>query len=267
MLVPHPASLLEGRFRARFDRFIAEIDLGERIVDAHCVNPGKMEGLIVPGSRVWLSEAAPESKRKLRYTLELMEVDGVMVGANTNAPNRIAYALIASRCLPGFKRYRALEREVRYGEKSRIDLRLDLGSCHHYIEVKNCHLVYSDRCAYFPDSVSARAAGHLEELARQRKLGDKASVLFVVQRVDAERIRPSDLHDPAFALAAREAAGAGVNFRAVVVEPSIEGYRLVGEILVDLRAYPVEKLEAERDANTPRSGWTRRGGKLKNARA
>ena len=31
-------------------------------------------------------------------------------------------------------------------------------------EVKNCHMVYPDGNGYFPDSVSARASRHMQEL-------------------------------------------------------------------------------------------------------
>ena len=38
------APLLEGRFTARFDRFIAELTLADGTpIRAHCVNPGRME--------------------------------------------------------------------------------------------------------------------------------------------------------------------------------------------------------------------------------
>ncbi|MEM6531845.1 MAG: DNA/RNA nuclease SfsA [Myxococcota bacterium] len=259
MFIPHPSRLLEGRFTARYDRFIAEIDLGGRAVEAHCVNPGKMEGLVKPGVRAWVSEAPPGAKRKLAYTLELIELEGRIIGANTNSPNRIASELIQAKEISGLKRYRLFEREVRYGNRSRVDIRLTIGSRHHYVEVKNCHLVYSDGIAYFPDSVSARAAGHLRELSEVSAAGDLASVLFIVQRSDAHAVRPSDLHDPAMARAAREARAAGVRFRCAVVEPTVEGFRFVGEIPVDLRPYSLEGLAEERDANRPYSGWIPRG--------
>lgn len=260
MLIPHPTPLLEGAFVARYDRFIAEIALGGRSVEAHCVNPGKMEGLLHVGGRAWVSEAPAGSKRKLRYTLELLELDGRIVGANTAAPNRIATELLEGAQLPGLRRFKRLEREVRYGERSRVDIRLTVGERYHYIEVKNCHLVYSDGRAYFPDSVSERAAGHLRELAEMARGENLATVLFVVQRNDARALRPSDLHDPTMAAAARDAKAAGVRFRCAVVEPSIQGYRFIGEIPVDLRPYPFEVLALEREANAPFSGWTRRGG-------
>ena len=257
MLIPHPGPLRAGRLVARYDRFIAVVDLGGELVDAHCVNPGRMEGLVRAGARAWVSSVPPESPRKLRFTLELLELDGRIVGANTNVPNRIAEALVRRRLVPGLRRYRSIEREVRYGERSRVDLLLG-GRRDHLVEVKNCHLVYPDGYAYFPDSVSARATEHVEQLAARVRSGDRASVLFVVQRDDARRLRPSALHDPAFARAVWAAAGEGVRFRAVSVRPTPRGYRFLGSLPVDPRPYDPAPLERFRARLMPDSGWRRR---------
>lgn len=217
-----------------------------------------MEGLVRPGARAWVSAVAPESKRKLRFTLELIESEGLIVGANTNAPNDLASSLLSARLLPGLKRYRKLRREVPYGTRSRVDFLLE-GKVPHYVEVKNCHLVYPDRCAYFPDSVSVRAAAHLRELSAVCRDGAKATALFVVQREDARSLRPSSLHDPEFAAAARRAAADGVSFRAVIVRPAVDAYYVEAEIPVDLSDYDVAPLEGYREALLPYSGWKRRG--------
>jgi sugar fermentation stimulation protein A len=257
-LIEHAAPLSEGRLVDRYNRFIADVELGDgRVVSAHCVNPGRMEGLVRPGARAWISPAPEGSKRKLRWTLEILEIDGRYVGANTVVPNRIAETLVRERLIPGLKRWRALQREVPYGERSRIDLMLR-GATDHLVEVKNCHLVYPDGRAYFPDSVSVRAAGHLRELAAQVRAGLKATVLFVVQRTDARSLRPSRLHDPDFADAAEEARQAGVRFRAARVDPTAEGYRFERMIPVDLGAYDHETLEPYRAALATHSGWRRR---------
>ena len=126
------------------------------------------------------------------------------------------------------------------------------------MEVKNCHLVYPDNTAYFPDSVSERAAGHLKELAREVREGRKATVLFVLQRPDGVRLRPSRLHDPAFADAAAQAADAGVRFRAAQIHTRPDGYEFLGMIPVDLKAYDAAPLAAYRDAAAPFSGGRRR---------
>jgi sugar fermentation stimulation protein A len=259
LLIPHHRPLLEGRLLARYDRFIVAVDLGSETIEAHCVNPGRMEGLVKAGARAWVSPAPPDSRRKLRYTLELLEIDGQIIGANTVTPNALAETLVRERLIPGLKRFRSLRREVRYGEKSRIDLMLEIGQRQHLVEVKNCHLVYPDGGAYFPDSVSDRAAGHLRELARECAAGNRATVLFMLQRTDARFLRPSRLHDPAFAAATEEAATAGVRFRAACVEPTLEGFVFRGMVPVDLKPYDPSKLAPFREVLLPDSGWRRRG--------
>lgn len=250
---------MEGKFLARYDRFIARVALAGKEIDAHCVNTGRMEGLIRPGSRAWVSKVPDNSPRKLRYTLELLEIDGVTIGVNSILPNRLAEAVLQARLIKGMKRYRSLSREVAYGDRSRVDLLLEGANWRHWLEVKNCHLVYPDGGAYFPDSVSKRATGHLEELAGKVRNGDKASVLFVVQRRDGEFVRPSALHDPVFAKCATEARKAGVQFLALHFDPGIKGFSYLGTLPVDTKPYPPEDIANFRNANANSSGWTRRG--------
>lgn len=257
--VPHPAPLLEGTFVGRFDRFIADVRLaGGEVVQTHCVNPGRMEGLVVPGARVYVSPAPPERKRKLRYTLEMVELGGAFVGANTAVPNTIVKALLLSRCLRGLSRFDELQAERRYGDGSRVDFWMREGKQEHFLEVKNCHLVYPDSRGYFPDSVSERATKHLHELMEVRKAGHKASVLFTAQDPSARALRPSDVHDPTFAKTVREAKAAGVQFYAVRVRPTPDAYVVESTITVDTKPYRTERMarwKSERDAT---SGWKRR---------
>jgi len=243
----------------RYDRFVADVEFDNgTIVRSHCVNPGRMEGLVRPGARAWVSPAPEGSKRKLRWTLELLELDSRTIGANTQMPNRIAEFLIRERQIPGLKRWQSLEREVRYGEHSRIDLLLR-GVTDHLVEVKNCHLVYPDQRAYFPDSVSDRATRHLQELAREVRTGKRATVLFILQRTDGIALRPSRVHDPAFADAATQAAKAGVRFLAARVDPRPEGFLFAGTLPVDLTDYDLAKVQGYRAQLNDWSGWKRRG--------
>ena len=254
--VLHPAPLIEGRLIDRYQRFIAAIELssGER-VRAHCVNPGRMEGQVRPGARAWVSKVPADSKRKLRYTWELVEEDGRLVGANTVAPNRIIAELLAARVLPGLRRFRTLQREVGLAG-SRVDFMLD-GQVPHYVEVKNAHLLYPDGRGYFPDSVSARAAHHMQSLIKAVEAGARATVLFTIQRPDVSAIRPSILHDPTFAEAARAAGRAGVRFRALTIRPTLRAYEVVREIPVDLREYEIDEHRRWRAEKLPWSGWRR----------
>jgi sugar fermentation stimulation protein A len=120
--------------------------------------------------------------------------------------------------------------------------------------------VYPDGVGYFPDSESERAKKHVEALTRLVKKGVPATVLFTVQRDDAQSVRPSALHDPAFALAMRRAVKAGVTTRAVTLIPSLEGFTFGGEIPVDTEPYDVEATRPYAKELEATTGWDRKDG-------
>ena len=211
-----PATLLR-----RYKRFLADIrDAEGAETTVHCPNPGAMLGVAPEGARCWVSRS-PSKARKLPLTLELVECPSpqggeALVGINTNLPNRLAEEAIARGLVPGVDPHGPLEREVRYGEeRSRIDL-LQRGDRDHFIEVKNCHLLRrADGIAEFPDCVTSRGLKHLRELARMVEEGHRATLLYVVQRADAEGVAAAADLDPAYAEGLAWAAGRGVELRAV----------------------------------------------------
>jgi sugar fermentation stimulation protein A len=199
----------------RYKRFLADVrfDTGEETV-AHCPNPGAMLGLSAPGMAVFLSHN-PSPKRKLAYTLELVEADGGLVGVNTMHPNRLAAEALTAGRVPELSGYDRVRAEVAYGQKSRVDFLLEAeGRPKCWLEIKNVHLRRREGLAEFPDCVAARSARHLQELSAQVAAGDRAVVLFIVQRTDCDRFAPAADLDPAFARAFVEAQTAGVAFLA-----------------------------------------------------
>ena len=109
------APLIPGVLIRRYKRFLADVELaGGEIVTAHCANSGSMMGVSTPGLAVWLSPAN-NPKRRLGYTLELVQVDGRLVGVNTGHPNRLVAEAIGSGAIPELTGYETIRREVRYG--------------------------------------------------------------------------------------------------------------------------------------------------------
>jgi sugar fermentation stimulation protein A len=241
----------------RYDRFLVDavLDTGEEVV-AHCVNPGRMEGIVRPGARIWLSPV-DRPTRKLPFTWSIVDDAGVRVGADTSLPNRLVRAMLEARALRGFEGHTGVAQEFVHAPGSRVDFRVTTCRGVHDLEVKNCHLRYPDGRAYFPDSVSERATRHLQLLMREVQHGLPATVLFVVQRPDVSAVRPSDLHDPRFALTARHAAAAGVCFRALRVDVGEEGASVLGELPVDLEPYDIDGLRTWHAERRGISGWQR----------
>ncbi|MEM7767223.1 MAG: DNA/RNA nuclease SfsA [Pseudomonadota bacterium] len=205
--------LVSGTLVKRYKRFLADVTLdatGETVT-AHCPNPGSMMGLKEPGSRVWLSRS-DNPKRKLAFTLELIEADGGLVAINTNNPNRLAEEAIWEGQIAGLEAFTALRREVKYGVNSRIDILLEheAGTLT-YVEVKNCHLMRTPGLAEFPDSVTARGAKHLVELAGRVAGGHRAVMLFIVQRSDCNCFATAADLDPTYHEGLIAAAEAGVD--------------------------------------------------------
>jgi sugar fermentation stimulation protein A len=231
MLMRFSSSLVEGRLVRRYKRFLADVELASGdIVTAHCANPGSMLGLNAPGARVWLSRSA-NPKRKLAYSWELIEVDlgrgPALVGINTGSPNGAVAAAIEARLIPALTGYAKMRREVRYGENSRIDILLEdqvRPPC--YVEIKNVHLMRQAGLAEFPDSVTARGAKHLKELAAMAALGARAVMVYFVQRGDAEAFALARDIDPGYAVAFQDARAAGVEAIAIASEVTLEGLKL-----------------------------------------
>lgn len=202
--------LVTGTLVKRYKRFLADVilDNGEAVT-AHCTSTGAMLGLLNPGARVWLSPSL-NPLRKLPYTWEMVESDGVMVGVNTSNPNRLVYEALEQNRLPAFAGYTSFKREVKYGKNSRIDIYLEgpgLPNC--YIEIKNVHLKRGDFIE-FPDAVTERGAKHLEEMMEMVTQGHRAAMIYVIQREDGKQFSLAEDIDPVYAETAARAFAHGV---------------------------------------------------------
>ncbi|WP_299820944.1 DNA/RNA nuclease SfsA [uncultured Roseibium sp.] len=231
-----PEPLVCGRLVKRYKRFLADVVLDEdgAEITAHCANPGSMLGLKEPGSRVWLSRS-DNPKRKLKYSWEVMEADGALVGINTAHPNKLVEeALEAGRIAP-LAGYHSLKREVKYGKNSRIDILLEgEGGSRVYVEVKNVHLMRQKGLAEFPDSVTARGAKHLAELADMVGQGHRAAMVFLVQRPDCDQISLAGDIDPTYAAAFDVAKAAGVEVYAIGCDVRLDGIDAVRPVTISI---------------------------------
>lgn len=217
-----PATLIR-----RYKRFLADVELADgHILTVHVANPGAMTGLQTAGARVWLSKS-PSATRKLPYSWELIEADfgrgAELVGVNTAHPNTIVSRALAQDGIPELAGYASIRREVKYGKSSRIDFLLEHdGRPPCYVEVKNAHLMRRTDLAEFPDSVTARGAKHLDEMAAMVATGARAVMLFVIQIGSATSFTLARDIDPAYGRAFDRARASGVEALALTCRITTE---------------------------------------------
>lgn len=217
--------LVPARLIRRYKRFLADCRLEDgREVTAHCANPGSMTGLADPGIRIWL-EPNDDPRKKLKFGWRLVDHEnGHFTGVDTSVPNRALRAALQAREVAALADYGTVRAEVPYGRGSRIDFLLsEPGLRDAYVEVKSVTLSREAGLAEFPDSVTARGARHMAELAEMARAGHRAMVLYLVQRTDSLRVGVAEDIDPAYAEALRQARAAGVEVLALGCDISPKG--------------------------------------------
>lgn len=220
--------LLSGKLRRRYQRFFAEVELqnGEYIT-AHCPNTGSMRGLLEPGLGVYVS-CSNNPRRKLAYTLELVDVNTSLVGVHTGRANHLAKEAITAGWIPQLLGYKTVRREIRYSQNSRIDFLLEDPAAQRccYVEVKSVTLK-EGAAACFPDAVTIRGAKHLDDLiTTARPPGQRAVMLYLVQREDCQYFTPADGIDPGYGAKLRAAAEKGVEMLAYACQVSPQGIQV-----------------------------------------
>lgn len=211
MQFSHP--LLPGVLIQRYKRFLADILLlNGQEVTAHCPNSGSMKGCNIPGNQVMLSlNDRPE--RKLKYTWEMIQVNGNWVGINTNLSAKLVIESIKAKQIKELQGYQEIRPEVRVSTHSRLDLLLNGPADRCFVEVKNVTLL-DGKIARFPDAVTIRGQKHLSELIDLVKKGERAVIFFVIQREDANSFAPADDIDPEYGRLLRKAFEKGVEILA-----------------------------------------------------
>ena len=94
--------LLKGKLIKRYKRFFIDVEIGKKIITAHCPNTGSMKGLLNQNNEVWLTENN-DPKRKLKFTLEIIKANNSLVGVNTHRANRIVEHGIKNSLINEFK--------------------------------------------------------------------------------------------------------------------------------------------------------------------
>ena len=217
--------LISGELIKRYKRFFVDVKIDNKTVTAHCPNTGSMMGLLEKGNKVWLSKS-DNPKRKLKYTLQVIESNGSKVGVNTHLTNKIALDAIYKSKIQKFKNYNFVKQEINFGNNTRFDLLLTKKNKKIFIEVKNVTLSRQKGIAEFPDAITSRGQKHIQELLNANKQGYNIYLLFVIQRDDCNKLKIAKDIDPKYCELLTKAVKKNLNILCYDCKFSTKGIKL-----------------------------------------
>jgi len=189
--------LIAGVLIKRYKRFFVDIKVNNKVITAHCPNTGSMMGLLKKGNKVWFTESN-DKKRKLKYTLQIIEVDGKKVGVNTHLTNKIFYEALLDGQIIDIKKSDILFKEKKFNQNTRFDFFIKKNEKGIFIEVKNVTLSRIKNIAEFPDAVTERGLKHLNELIEAKNRGFDIYLAFIIQREDCKNFKIAEDIDPKY---------------------------------------------------------------------
>ena len=234
--------LMPGRLVRRYKRFFVDVALEDgTVVTAHCPNTGALRGCLTEGSAAWL-EPSNNPKRKLAYTWKMVRIGDAMIHVDAASGNRLAEEALMENLIPELGSFDRILREVTVDD-SRLDLVLSSGGRKHtegrrvrwtddtrvFVEVKSTTMAEqkdSERQALFPDAITTRGQKHLRTLMDVVKRGDRAAMVYVIQRDDCQGFAAAHEIDPDYANLLHAAIRMGVEAYALAARVTPEGVEL-----------------------------------------
>ena len=201
---------ISGLFIKRYKRFFVDVKINNKLITAHCPNTGSMYGLLKAGNKVWVSKSN-NPKRKLKYTLEIIEDNKSKVGVNTHFTNKIVLHALRNNLIKEFKNISVIKPESKFGKNTRFDFLITNKKNKTFIEVKNVTLSRKKGLAEFPDAVTTRGLKHINELVKAAKKNYKIFILYLIQRDDCETFSVAKDIDPNYAKAIEKAVKKNLN--------------------------------------------------------
>ena len=201
--------LLQGTLVKRYKRFFADIKYKNKIITAHCPNSGSMMGLLDKDNKVWFS-LSDKPNRKLKYTLEMIEVKNKKVGINTLLTNKIVLEALKYKKIDSLIKFNNIKTECKFSDGTRFDFLLSNNKEKCFLEVKNVTLLREKKIAEFPDAITERGTKHLNELCNAKKKGYQSYMLYLIQRENCDSFKIAKDIDEKYKIAFDKALKNGV---------------------------------------------------------
>ena len=198
--------LIPGVLIKRYKRFFVDIKLKNKVVTAHCPNPGSMINLLKKGNPVWITKT-DNKNRKLQYTLQIIEINNIKYCINTHITNKVVQESLQDKLINELKEYTLIRPEKKFGKNTRFDFLLynNKKDKKAFLEVKSVSLSRKEGHAEFPDAVTTRGKKHLENLMLANNQGYESYLMFLIQIEDCKTFGIASDIDPEYSSVFKEA--------------------------------------------------------------
>ena len=198
--------LIPGVLIKRYKRFFVDIKLKNKVVTAHCPNPGSMMNLLKKGNPVWITKT-DNKNRKLQYTLQIIEINNIKYCINTHITNKVVQESLQNKLINELKEYTLIRPEKKFGKNTRFDFLLynNKKDKKAFLEVKSVSLSRKEGHAEFPDAVTTRGKKHLENLMLANNQGYESYLMFLIQIEDCKTFGIASDIDPEYSSVFKEA--------------------------------------------------------------
>ncbi|MBE6647954.1 MAG: DNA/RNA nuclease SfsA [Ruminococcaceae bacterium] len=202
--------IIKGIFINRPNRFIANVQIDDKMEAVHVKNTGRCKELLIEGCTVYLS-ISENPARKTKYDLVAVEKIKdkntiMLINIDSQVVNDVAEEWLKKGNI--FSKDALIKREVTFG-KSRFDFYIEDKNRKAFLEVKGVTLE-NEGVASFPDAPTERGIKHINELCICKSQGYDAYILFVIQMKGVSIFKPNEVIHKRFADALRNAEKGGV---------------------------------------------------------
>ena len=224
--------LLQGTLIKRYKRFFVDIKYKNKIITSHCPNSGSMMGLLEKDNKAWFSETN-NPNRKLKYTLEVIEIEKNMIGINTFLTNKIVLEALNNKKINSLVKFNNIKTEVKFSNNTRFDFLISNNKEKCFLEVKSVTLSRKNQTAEFPDAITSRGTKHLNELINAKKRGFESCILYLIQREDCKTFKIAEDIDHKYKIAFDNSRNNGVKILCYDCKITNEEIKLNNQINYD----------------------------------
>lgn len=224
--------IVEGTFKKRPNRFIAQVIIDGKEETVHVKNTGRCQELLIPNAKVILEDCSHNLNRKTKYSLVAVWKDNMLVNMDSQAPNKVVFEGISDGMIKDFKDYTQLEREVTFGN-SRFDIYFETENSKGFVEVKGVTLE-NDGISMFPDAPTERGTKHALEMVEAVRQGYRGVIFFLIQMKGPKVFKLNWEMDRVFSEAIKYATENGVEILAYDSIVNNSGICLSEPVEIDL---------------------------------